>query len=167
MDAVVPDHPADDIALLVAGTQTLAPDRIATWDLPADPARVSGVRADVTRRLTDWGLDEAVFSAELLLSELVTNAIRHASGPLQVRVIHGRALIFEVSDTSSTAPRLRHAAATDEGGRGLFLVAQLAQAWGTRYTDGGKVIWAECALDVPTGMPTVAGIDWDDIPDIQ
>ncbi|WP_345561776.1 SpoIIE family protein phosphatase [Streptomyces plumbiresistens] len=167
VDAVVPDHPADDIALLVAGTQTLAPDRIATWDLPADPARVSGVRADVTRRLTDWGLDEAVFSAELLLSELVTNAIRHASGPLQVRVIHGRALIFEVSDTSSTAPRLRHAAATDEGGRGLFLVAQLAQAWGTRYTDGGKVIWAECALDVPTGMPTVAGIDWDDIPDIQ
>ncbi|MFE9442183.1 SpoIIE family protein phosphatase [Streptomyces sp. NPDC006602] len=167
VDAVVPDHPADDIALLVARTQTLAPDRIATWDLPADPARVSGVRADVTRRLTDWGLDEAVFSAELLLSELVTNAIRHASGPVRVRVIHGRTLIFEVSDTSSTAPRLRHAASTDEGGRGLFLVAQFAQAWGTRYTADGKVIWAECALDVPTGMPTVAGIDWDDIPDIE
>ncbi|MDL5205737.1 SpoIIE family protein phosphatase [Streptomyces sp. ALI-76-A] len=166
VDAVVPDHPADDIALLVARTQTLAHGRIATWDLPADPARVSGVRADVTRRLTEWGLDEAVFSAELLLSELVTNAIRHAGGPLRVRVIHGRTLIFEVSDTSSTAPRLRHAAATDEGGRGLFLVARLAQAWGTRYTDGGKVIWAECALDVPTTMPSVTGIDWDDIPDI-
>ncbi|MFD3619018.1 SpoIIE family protein phosphatase [Streptomyces sp. NPDC058676] len=167
VDAVVPAHPADDIALLVARTQTLDPDRIATWDLPADPARVSGMRTDVTRRLTDWGLDEAVFSAELLLSELVTNAIRHAGGPLRVRVIHGRALIFEVSDTSHTAPRLRHAASTDEGGRGLFLVAQLAQAWGARYTADGKVIWAECALDVPTGMPTVPGIDWDDIPDIE
>ncbi|KOU56399.1 protein phosphatase [Streptomyces sp. MMG1533] len=166
VDAVVPDHPADDIALLVARTQTLDPDRVATWDLPADPARVSGMRADVTRRLTDWGLDEAVFSAELLLSELVTNAIRHAGGPLQVRVIHGGTLIFEVSDTSSTAPRLRHAASTDEGGRGLFLVAQLAQAWGTRYTAGGKVIWAECALDVPAGIPAAAAIDWDDIPDI-
>jgi anti-sigma regulatory factor (Ser/Thr protein kinase) len=166
MDAVVSDHPADDIALLVARTRTLDPDRIATWDLPADPARVSGIRADVTRRLTDWGLAEAVFSAELLLSELVTNAIRHASGPLQVRVIHGRSLIFEVADTSSTAPRLRHASATDEGGRGLFLVAQLAQAWGTRYTGAGKVIWAECAVDVPAGIPAATGIDWDDIPDI-
>ncbi|MFI6935339.1 SpoIIE family protein phosphatase [Streptomyces sp. NPDC050287] len=167
VDAVVPDHPADDIALLVARTRTLDPDRIATWDLPADPVRVSGMRADVTLRLTDWGLlDEAVFSAELLLSELVTNAIRHASGPLRIRVIHGRSLIFEVADTSSTAPRLRHASATDEGGRGLFLVAQLAQAWGTRYTGDGKVIWAECALDVPAGIPAVVGIDWDDIPDI-
>jgi hypothetical protein len=81
-------------------------------------------------------------------------------------VIHGRSLIFEVADTSSTAPRLRHASATDEGGRGLFLVAQLTQAWGTRYTAGGKVIWAESALDAPTGMPTAVGIDWDDIPDI-
>jgi serine phosphatase RsbU (regulator of sigma subunit) len=167
VDAVVPDHPADDIALLVARTRTLDPDRIATWDLPADPALVSGMRADVTHRLTDWGLGHAVFSAELLLSELVTNAIRHASGPIRVRVIHGRALIFEVSDTSSTAPHLRHASATDEGGRGLFLVAQLARAWGTRHTAGGKVIWAECALDVPAGMPGVAGIDWDDIPDID
>ncbi|WP_037683512.1 SpoIIE family protein phosphatase [Streptomyces cellulosae] len=166
VDAVVPDHPADDIALLVARTRTLDPDRIATWDLPADPARVSGLRADVARRLTDWGLGEAVFSAELLLSELVTNAIRHASGPLRVRVVHGRSLIFEVADTSSTAPRLRHASATDEGGRGLFLVAQLAQAWGARYTGDGKVIWAECALDVPAGIPVAAGIDWDDIPDI-
>ncbi len=84
---------------------------------------------------------------ELLLSELVTNAIRYANGPIQVRLLHDRALICEVSDTSSTSPHLRHAATTDEGGRGLFLVAQLAQEWGTRYTDHGKTIWAEQSLE--------------------
>ncbi|WP_461063715.1 SpoIIE family protein phosphatase [Streptomyces pseudoechinosporeus] len=147
LDTVAPARPGDDIALLVARTHALAPHRIATWDLPADPARVSEIRASATRQLTDWGLDEAAFAAELLLSELVTNAIRHGAGPIQVRLLHDRTLICEVSDTSISAPHLRRAATTDEGGRGLFLVAQLAQAWGTRYTPDGKVIWAECALD--------------------
>jgi hypothetical protein len=61
-------------------------------------------------------------------------------------------LICEVSDGSSTSPHLRQATATDEGGRGLFLVAQLAQRWGTRYTARGKVIWAEQSLS-PTPAP--------------
>ncbi|MFD4241746.1 SpoIIE family protein phosphatase [Streptomyces sp. NPDC058525] len=146
LDAMAPEHPADDIALLVARTHAVRPDRIATWDLPADPARVSGVRNAAVDQLGRWGLDEAAFAMELLLSELVTNAVRYGTGPIRVRLIHDRTLICEVFDTSSTAPRMRHAAITDEGGRGLFLVAQLAQAWGTRYTDEGKVIWAECAL---------------------
>jgi anti-sigma regulatory factor (Ser/Thr protein kinase) len=97
--------------------------------------------------LADWGLDEAAFAAELMLSELVTNAIRHGAGPIRVRLLHHHTLICEVSDTSNTAPHLRRAATTDEGGRGLFLVAQLAQSWGTRYLPEGKVIWAECGLD--------------------
>ncbi|MFD7630241.1 ATP-binding protein, partial [Streptomyces sp. NPDC059851] len=147
IDAVAPDHPADDIALLVARTHTLPADRIATWDLPADPARVGEVRADATRTLADWGLEELGFAAELMLSELVTNAVRYGGEPIQVRLIRDRALICEVADGSSTAPHLRRAATTDEGGRGLFLVAQLSQAWGTRYTGQGKVIWAECSLD--------------------
>ncbi|MFG2716097.1 SpoIIE family protein phosphatase [Streptomyces goshikiensis] len=147
MDAVAPDHPEDDIALLVARTRTLPADRVATWDVPADPAQVSGVRAAATRRLTDWGLEEQAFAAELMLSELVTNAVRYGNEPIQVRLILDRTLICEVSDGSSTAPHLRRAANTEEGGRGLFLVAQLAHAWGTRYTPHGKVIWAECALD--------------------
>lgn len=147
MDAMAPEHPSDDIALLVARTHVLPADRIATWDLPADPARVSAIRAAAIRQLAHWGLDELAFAAELLLSELVTNAVRYGTEPIQVRLIHDRALICEVSDGSSTAPHLRRAANTDEGGRGLFLVAQLAQSWGTRYTPGGKVIWAECALD--------------------
>ncbi|MFF9008066.1 SpoIIE family protein phosphatase [Streptomyces goshikiensis] len=147
IDAVAPDHPEDDIALLVARTRTLPADRVASWDVPADPAEVSGVRAAATRRLTDWGLEEQAFAAELMLSELVTNAVRYGTEPIQVRLILDRTLICEVSDGSSTAPHLRRAASTEEGGRGLFLVAQLAHAWGTRYTPHGKVIWAECALD--------------------
>ncbi|MFJ9413715.1 SpoIIE family protein phosphatase [Streptomyces sp. NPDC101227] len=163
---VVPGHPADDIALLVARTHALDPHRIATWELPPDPALVSGVRAAVTRRLAEWGLDEVVFATELLLSELVTNAIRYGTGPVRVRLLYDRTLTCEVADASSTAPHLRHAAATDEGGRGLFLVAQLAQAWGTRYTANGKVIWAECTLEVPGGMPGTVESYFDDIPAI-
>lgn len=147
MTAMTPEHPSDDIALLVARTHTLPADRIATWDMPADPARVSAIRAAATRQLAHWGLEDVSFAAELLLSELVTNAVRYGTAPIQVRLIHDRTLICEVSDGSSTAPHMRRAANTDEGGRGLFLVAQLAQSWGTRYTPGGKVIWAECALD--------------------
>ncbi|MFC9238310.1 SpoIIE family protein phosphatase [Streptomyces decoyicus] len=162
--AVVPPHPADDVALLVAGTHALPPHRSATWDLPADPALVSGIRAAVARKLAEWGLHEVVFATELLLSELVTNAIRYGAEPLQVRLLHDRTLICEVSDAGSTAPHLRHAATTDEGGRGLFLVAQLAQAWGTRYTAGGKVIWAECALEAPAGKTDAAAAYFDDIP---
>ncbi|MFI7500784.1 SpoIIE family protein phosphatase [Streptomyces sp. NPDC049687] len=147
LDTVAPAHPCDDIALLVARTHALDPRRVATWDLPADPALVGEVRASALRQLTDWGIDEAAFAAELILSELVTNAIRHGSGPIRVRLLHDRTLICEVSDTSNTAPHLRRAAGTDEGGRGLFLVAQLSRTWGTRYLPEGKVIWAECGLD--------------------
>ncbi|MER6061245.1 SpoIIE family protein phosphatase [Streptomyces sp. NPDC001792] len=147
LDTVAPAHPRDDIALLVARTRALDTHRIATWDLPADPSLVSEVRASALRQLADWGLEEASFAAELVLSELVTNAIRHGSGPIRVRLLRDRTLICEVSDTSNTAPHLRRAATTDEGGRGLFLVAQLAQSWGTRYIRQGKVIWAEWELD--------------------
>ncbi|MFI0816065.1 SpoIIE family protein phosphatase [Streptomyces sp. NPDC021098] len=146
LDDVAPAHPCDDIAVLVARTHALDAHRIATWELPTDPAVVHDIRAAAVRQLAEWGRDEVAFVAELLLSELVTNALRHASGPIRVRLLHGRTLICEVSDTSSTSPHLRRAATTDEDGRGLFLVAQLALAWGTRHTADGKVIWAECPL---------------------
>ncbi|MFE9933040.1 SpoIIE family protein phosphatase [Streptomyces sp. NPDC005533] len=146
LDAVAPEHPGDDIALLVARTNAVSPDRIASWDLAADPALVGEVRAAAVGQLDRWGLQESAFATELLLSELVTNAVRYGTAPIRVRLILDRTLICEVYDASSTAPRMRRAAGTDEGGRGLFLVAQLSQARGTRYTTEGKVIWAECAL---------------------
>ncbi|MFB6847289.1 SpoIIE family protein phosphatase [Streptomyces sp. NPDC056373] len=146
LDTVAPAHPHDDIALLVARVHALDPGRIAAWELSADPALVGEVRAAAVRWLSDRGLEETAFAAELILSELITNAVRHGAAPIRVRLLYGRALICEVSDASNTAPHLRRAASTDEGGRGLFLVAQLSQSWGTRYLPEGKVIWAECEL---------------------
>ncbi|MDN3244213.1 SpoIIE family protein phosphatase [Streptomyces mutabilis] len=143
LDARLPDRPGDDIALLVARTHALGPDRVAEWQVPNDPAAVGEIRSQVSRRLAEWGLDELAFTTELILSELVTNAIRYGGETVQVRVVRDRSLICEVFDSSSTSPHLRYAAMTDEGGRGLFLVAQLAERWGTRYTPAGKVIWAE------------------------
>ncbi|WP_405670525.1 SpoIIE family protein phosphatase [Streptomyces sp. NBC_01530] len=146
LDAMLPSRPSDDVALLVARTHALGPDRVAQWDLPSDPAVVSRARTAVTRQLHAWNLDDLAFTTELVASELVTNAIRHATGPVQLRLMRDRALICEVSDGSSTSPRLRRARTEDEGGRGLFLVAQLTERWGTRYTPYGKVIWAEQPL---------------------
>ncbi|WNM29063.1 SpoIIE family protein phosphatase [Streptomyces sp. Li-HN-5-11] len=146
LDALLPARPADDVALLVARTRVMGPEQVAQWDLPSDPAVVSRSRAAVTAQLTAWGLDELAFSTELVASELVTNAIRYAAGPVRLRLLRDRALICEVSDGSSTLPRLRRARSEDEGGRGLFLVAQLTERWGTRYTTDGKIIWTEQPL---------------------
>ncbi|MEU0072732.1 SpoIIE family protein phosphatase [Streptomyces sp. NPDC006332] len=150
LDSRLPAKPSDDIALLVARTRALAADRIAEWQVPTDPAAVSEVRASVSHRLTQWGLDELTFTTELILSELVTNAIRYGADPIKVRVLYDRTLICEVFDSSNTSPHLRYAAMTDEGGRGLFLVAQLTERWGTRYTPAGKVIWSEQNLPSPS-----------------
>ncbi|MFC9079094.1 SpoIIE family protein phosphatase [Streptomyces sp. NPDC057062] len=146
LDARLPHRPSDDVALLVARTRALPASHVAQWEVPQDPAAVGEVRAAVTRKLTEWGLEELLFTTELVLSELVTNAIRYGSSPVRVRMLRDRALVCEVFDASSTSPHLRYAAMTDEGGRGLFLVAQLAERWGTRYTPTGKVIWAEQPL---------------------
>ncbi|WND39890.1 SpoIIE family protein phosphatase [Streptomyces sp. BB1-1-1] len=146
MDAMLPVTPRDDVALLVARTRQLDEEHTAAWDVPNDPSAVAGVRAGATRLLRDWGMEEEAFTLELILSELVTNAIRYATGPIGVRLIHDRTLICEVSDGSDVSPHLRRATTMDEGGRGLFLVAQFADSWGTRYTSGGKVIWTEQRL---------------------
>ncbi|MFI1151699.1 SpoIIE family protein phosphatase [Streptomyces sp. NPDC020817] len=145
--------PSDDIALLIADTRRLETGRIAEWEVPADPAAVSRVRGAASSQLAAWGLEDISFTAGLILSELITNAIRYGNAPIRVRMLRDRSLICEVSDGSSTSPHLRYAATTDEGGRGLFLVAQYAERWGTRYTERGKVIWAELPL---TGGPEPA-----------
>ncbi|MFE4797849.1 SpoIIE family protein phosphatase [Streptomyces sp. NPDC056708] len=143
---LVPERARDDIALLVGRTRRLDAADVVQLYVPSDPSAVSQVRAEVSRKLAEWDLVEEAFTTELILSELVTNAIRYATGPIGVRLLRDRSLICEVSDHSSTSPHLRQAATTDEGGRGLFLVAQFADRWGTRYTDHGKVIWTEQAL---------------------
>lgn len=102
---------------------------------------------------------ELGFTTELITSELVTNAIRYGTQPIRLRLLHDRTLICEVADGSSTSPHLRRAATTDEGGRGLFLVAQFAQRWGTRYTARGKIIWTEQSLHDDGAAPTTALTD--------
>ncbi|MEU3417514.1 SpoIIE family protein phosphatase [Streptomyces murinus] len=154
LEELLPEGPKDDVALLVARTRALTSDQVADWDVPADPSAVAGLRRAVTERLEEWGLGEQAFGMELVLSELVTNAIRYGSEPIRLRLIRDRALICEVADGSNTSPHLRYAATTDEGGRGLFLVQQMTERWGTRYSPQGKVIWAEMALrGAPPVMP--------------
>ncbi|MET7987962.1 SpoIIE family protein phosphatase [Streptomyces sp. NPDC005281] len=137
----------DDVALLLARTQGLSASDVATWDIPADPALVAPIRKQVADQLEIWGLTVATFTAELVVSELVTNAIRYGDPPIRLRLIHDtETLICEVSDSSHTAPHLRRAKTFDEGGRGLLLVAQLTQRWGSRHTPEGKTIWAELSL---------------------
>ncbi|MEW1655391.1 SpoIIE family protein phosphatase [Streptomyces sp. NPDC093707] len=147
IDTLPGARPVDDVALLLARTRALPQEQLATWDIPADPSAVGEARRSAAGQLAQWGLSQLEFSTELIVSELVTNAIRHASGPIALRMIRTEALICEVSDGSSTAPHLRHARTTDEGGRGLFLIAGYAQRWGARYTSHGKFIWAELPLD--------------------
>ncbi|UQW99577.1 SpoIIE family protein phosphatase [Streptomyces sp. RerS4] len=146
LDRLLPERPADDVALLIARTRTLGPDRVAQWEVPFQPDAVGTIRNEAARQLEAWDLGELGFATELILSELITNALRHGSAPVRVRLLHDHHLTCEVWDGSSIAPHLRYAATTDEGGRGLFLVAQLSEHWGTRYTPYGKVIWAEQEL---------------------
>ncbi|MFE1318752.1 SpoIIE family protein phosphatase [Kitasatospora phosalacinea] len=142
-----PDAPTDDVALLLARTRALPARDVADWSLRHDPSEVARARKLATAKLADWGIEEASFVTELVVSELITNAVRYGRPPIGFRLIRdGGVLICEVSDGSSTAPHLRRARTEDEGGRGLLLVAQLCRNWGTRHTPRGKTIWAEQEL---------------------
>ncbi|MCP9208852.1 ATP-binding SpoIIE family protein phosphatase [Streptomyces sp. NEAU-Y11] len=134
---------ADDAALLIARTHAIAPDDIATWPLSPGPVAAGEARDHVREQLLRWELAPLTTTAELLVSELVGNAVRHGKGPVELRLLRGDGLICEVSDGSLTTPRIRHASETDEGGRGLQLVSALSHRWGTRYTAAGKCIWTE------------------------
>ncbi|MGY1499108.1 SpoIIE family protein phosphatase [Streptomyces sp. QTS52] len=142
---------ADDAALLIARLHALTGDRVASWPLPEDPRAAGQARRHVREQLSAWGLDDLTPTTELLASELVGNVVRHAKGPVQLRLLHGAELICEVFDGSLTMPRIRRATETDEGGRGLQLITALSQRWGTRYTPTGKCIWTEQALQPPAG----------------
>ncbi|MEU2582069.1 SpoIIE family protein phosphatase [Streptomyces avermitilis] len=141
-----PGPQADDATLLLVRTRRLGADHVADLELPPDPTMVAHARTLTDRQLAIWGLSELSFTASLVVSELVTNGIRYATGPVMLRLIRDRCLLCEVSDNAHTAPHLRRARRDDEGGRGLFLVAQVSQRWGTRYTSSGKTIWAELAI---------------------
>ncbi|MEV4115780.1 SpoIIE family protein phosphatase [Nonomuraea sp. NPDC049695] len=136
----------DDAALLIVRTHALPGDDMASWPLPEHPRAAGQAREHVRAQLSAWHLDDLSMTTELLASELVGNVIRHAKGPIHLRLLRTDVLTCEVSDASLTTPRIRRAADTDEGGRGLQLVAALSHRWGTRYTGAGKCIWTEQPL---------------------
>ncbi|MFI5634946.1 SpoIIE family protein phosphatase [Streptomyces sp. NPDC051664] len=146
------DCPGDAV-LLLARTRPFPAHCLATWLLDQDPTAAATARGHIRRTLADWNVDEdTAYAAELIVSELITNAIRYGAPPLQLRLIKNHTLTCEVHDAAATSPQLRHARTVDEGGRGLFIVAQLAQRWGTRYTAEGKTVWSEQALPAPASL---------------
>ncbi|MET9481596.1 SpoIIE family protein phosphatase [Streptomyces sp. NPDC006638] len=133
--------------VLLARTRALDAKDVAAVTLPPDPATVSTARAWAGRQLAAWLLDDLAYDTALVVSELVTNAVRYSGGPIGLRLIRDeRVLICEVSDTNGAGPHPYRPRATDEGGRGLTIVGRLTQHQGTRYTSSGKTVWTEQSL---------------------
>jgi serine phosphatase RsbU (regulator of sigma subunit) len=146
LDGVYSDHQRDDIAVLIARLNRLPADRYATWTFPSKLTSVRLARAAIREPMERWKLDDLVPTTELLVSELVTNAMRYSRGDVTLRLVNERALVVEVLDNSGALPRLRQANGDDENGRGLQVVRQLAKRWGARRTGTGKVVWCEQPL---------------------
>ncbi|MFJ4188684.1 SpoIIE family protein phosphatase [Kitasatospora sp. NPDC089509] len=143
----------DDIAVIMAQVRPQGADRIAALPLTGDHAMVAHSRRFTRETLAAWGLDALSDGAELLTSELITNALVHAGSPTQLRLFCDRVLTVEVADRDDETPRIRRARNEDEGGRGIHLVNELAHRWGSRRTGEGKVVWFELELppDAPPG----------------
>jgi len=156
LDGVYADHQRDDIAVLLARLSRIPAGHHATWVLGRELTSVGEARALICEPMGRWGLEDMIPVTELLVSELVTNALRYsARGPVTLRLVREGALVCEVGDPSAALPRLRQAGRDDENGRGLQVVSQLAQRWGARRTPTGKVVWCEQSLPGPEGEPKV------------
>ena len=137
----------DDVALLMARLNGIPDGDVAEWQLALDPREVARARRLVRGKLLDWDLPEAVESAELMVSELVTNAVKHGrTHHIGLRLVRTGALLCEVSDDEPAPAALLNASAHDEFGRGLLVVSGLAREWGTSTTARGKTVWFEQAL---------------------
>ncbi|MFQ3555533.1 SpoIIE family protein phosphatase [Streptomyces gramineus] len=142
---LAPLRERDDVTLLLARMIGYRRGDTATWRLPARRDAPARARAHVRALLLRWGArDGTRDNAVLLTSELVTNAVRFATGPVTVRLIRsGHGLLVEVGDTGNGRPRLSRGGLFDDAGRGLHVVHKLTSRWGVRWTDAGKVVWAE------------------------
>ncbi|MFD7666884.1 SpoIIE family protein phosphatase [Streptomyces sp. NPDC059788] len=157
LNALDTRHGEDDIALLMARVHGLPKDSVGDWNLAPEARSVSRARELARDQLTDWGLEALVDTTELLVSELVTNALRHGHGEIRLRLLLDRTLVCEVWDADLAQPRRRRARDTDEGGRGLQLVGLLSAGWGSRRTPRGKTVWFELPLpDGETALPDPA-----------
>ena len=154
--------PDDDVALLIARARGLLREHVTSWDVPLGPAAVGALRTQALQRRAGWHMDDLAFTTELVVSELVTNAILYGRPPIRLRLILHQSprrrpeapagtLICEVYDAGETAPHIRGAHVLDEGGRGLMMVAAVSQRWGSRSVRGGKTIWREQHVAFSTG----------------
>ncbi|MGW2892474.1 ATP-binding SpoIIE family protein phosphatase [Streptomyces griseoruber] len=139
----------DDIALLAARFDGIMPSDVAYWFLEPEDAAPRQARQMLRRALDRWGMEDLTDAAELLVSEVVTNAVRYASRPVSLRVLRTDVLRCEVGDDVPQLPRHRQSGAMDETGRGLIVVNKLAQRWGATRLSTGKVVWFELALPAP------------------
>ncbi|TYK49607.1 ATP-binding SpoIIE family protein phosphatase [Actinomadura decatromicini] len=146
LDTLAAATPADDIAIVAVGFDGIPKDDVGAWELEPVPSTVPWVRAQAGAKLAEWGLEPLIETVQLLVSELVTNALVHGAGSIGLRLIRGMTLLCEVYDDGADLPRLRHADATDESGRGLQLVSFLSERWGTHRAERGKVVWFEHRL---------------------
>jgi PAS domain S-box-containing protein len=148
----------DDVAVLLARLGGAPQDRTAGWTLPAEPSAVGRARRLLRSTMQDWRLDDAsAETAQLLVSELVTNSVRYAVAPIGLRLVRRPdRLLVEVADPLPDPPRERRAGRSDEGGRGLQLVRRLADRWGTRAHGPGKVVWFEIVLSAEPAAESAA-----------
>ncbi|MGW1067536.1 ATP-binding protein [Streptomyces aureus] len=123
----------------------------ASWPLSRELTSARRARRLVTAQLEEWDLEEPAETAELLVSELVTNALRHTRGPLRLNLcLRGDMLVCEVEDTEPVCPVRREPDADAEGGRGTELLDLLAESWGSTCTPTGKTMWFEIPADTPS-----------------
>ncbi|MFN2608344.1 MAG: ATP-binding protein [Acidimicrobiales bacterium] len=136
---VTPDRLVRELVALASGTLGEAATALA-----GEPASAGRARNFVGGALSGWGHRELDGVVGLLVSELVTNAIRHAGSDVEVAVhlLPGTVRV-EVHDAGDGRPRLLDAGSADEGGRGLALVDALAKAWGVEPSASGKDVWFE------------------------
>jgi hypothetical protein len=159
LDGVYSDHQRDDIAVLIARLRRLPEDSYASWTLTPKLTSVREARAVIAEPMKRWELEDLIPTTELLVSELVTNAVKYSRGDITLRLVNERALVCEVLDNSGALPRLRQASSDDENGRGLQVVRQLSKRWGARRTVAGKVVWCE--------QPLPGGAAFDEIPPLH
>jgi len=141
---VTKDHDVTYLVDLLARLTVRRRDT-ARIDLGPDTSHVAVARRFVTERCRDWGCGDVAEDAELVVSELVTNALVHGESRCELRAgLSDAALRLQVVDDGDGTPDPLSAGDTDEHGRGLLLVSALCAAWGVEILPGGgKIVWAE------------------------
>jgi anti-sigma regulatory factor (Ser/Thr protein kinase) len=165
LDGVYSDAYRDDIAVLIAKLRRIPEENRVCFKLESELHAVRHARSLIRDPLKRWGLEDLIDSSELLVSELVTNAIKYANGEVTLRLIlEPETLVCEVHDSSPALPRVLQVDKDAENGRGLHVVSQMASHWGVRRTAAGKVVWCEqlvpeevtvamrAALDIPANV---------------